>query len=145
MKFVTKEAVITAMESHFYDSLNTTEVNWAWKKHFANVLGTTLIVVLLTIMTLGIAGNTLVLYIICKHREMQTATNLYIANLAAADLIMLVVCIISVAVTSNMIVLNKITCKILEYITHVSTGSQSILMVYNFKRMLKACVFTISM
>ncbi|KAL7876368.1 hypothetical protein AOLI_G00113310 [Acnodon oligacanthus] len=45
------------------------------------------------IMLLGLIGNSLVIYVISKHRQMRTATNFYIANLAATDIIFLVCCV----------------------------------------------------
>uniref|UniRef100_W5M3S8 G-protein coupled receptor 54-like n=1 Tax=Lepisosteus oculatus TaxID=7918 RepID=W5M3S8_LEPOC len=45
------------------------------------------------IMLVGLVGNSLVIYIISKHRQMRTATNFYIANLATTDIIFLVCCV----------------------------------------------------
>uniref|UniRef100_A0AAY4A0S8 G-protein coupled receptors family 1 profile domain-containing protein n=1 Tax=Denticeps clupeoides TaxID=299321 RepID=A0AAY4A0S8_9TELE len=45
------------------------------------------------IMLVGLVGNSLVIYVISKHRQMRTATNFYIANLAATDIIFLVCCV----------------------------------------------------
>ncbi|CAL8312985.1 unnamed protein product [Gadus morhua 'NCC'] len=45
------------------------------------------------IMLVGLVGNSLVIYVISKHRQMRTATNFYIANLAATDITFLVCCV----------------------------------------------------
>ncbi|XP_061653556.1 KISS1 receptor a [Phyllopteryx taeniolatus] len=45
------------------------------------------------IMLVGLVGNSVVIYVISKHRQMRTATNFYIANLAATDIIFLVCCV----------------------------------------------------
>nr|AKI84606.1 kisspeptin 1 receptor [Tor putitora] len=46
------------------------------------------------IMLVGLIGNSLVIYVISKHRQMRTATNFYIeANLAATDIIFLLCCV----------------------------------------------------
>ncbi|XP_062259484.1 KISS1 receptor a [Platichthys flesus] len=45
------------------------------------------------IMLVGLVGNSLIIYVISKHRQMRTATNFYIANLAATDIIFLVCCV----------------------------------------------------
>uniref|UniRef100_A0A8I5NPP8 KiSS-1 receptor n=1 Tax=Papio anubis TaxID=9555 RepID=A0A8I5NPP8_PAPAN len=37
------------------------------------------------LMLLGLVGNSLVIYVICRHKPMRTVTNFYIANLAATD------------------------------------------------------------
>ncbi|XP_077470555.1 KISS1 receptor a [Stigmatopora argus] len=44
-------------------------------------------------MLVGLVGNSLVIYVISKHRQMRTATNFYIANLAATDMTFLVCCV----------------------------------------------------
>ncbi|KPP71806.1 G-protein coupled receptor 54-like [Scleropages formosus] len=45
------------------------------------------------IMLVGLVGNSLVIYVVSKHRQMRTATNFYIANLAATDILFLVCCV----------------------------------------------------
>uniref|UniRef100_A0A8C4SB24 KISS1 receptor a n=1 Tax=Erpetoichthys calabaricus TaxID=27687 RepID=A0A8C4SB24_ERPCA len=45
------------------------------------------------IMLVGLIGNSLVIYVISKHRQMRTATNFYIANLASTDIIFLLCCV----------------------------------------------------
>ncbi|XP_030049542.1 G-protein coupled receptor 54 isoform X1 [Microcaecilia unicolor] len=45
------------------------------------------------IMLMGLVGNSLVIYVISKHRQMRTVTNFYIANLATTDIIFLVCCV----------------------------------------------------
>ncbi|XP_039606540.1 G-protein coupled receptor 54-like [Polypterus senegalus] len=45
------------------------------------------------IMLIGLVGNSLVIYVITKHKQMRTVTNFYIANLATTDIIFLVCCV----------------------------------------------------
>uniref|UniRef100_H2ZVU1 G-protein coupled receptors family 1 profile domain-containing protein n=1 Tax=Latimeria chalumnae TaxID=7897 RepID=H2ZVU1_LATCH len=46
------------------------------------------------IMLVGLVGNSLVIYVISKHRRMRTVTNFYIvSNLATTDIIFLVCCV----------------------------------------------------
>ncbi|XP_075448920.1 G-protein coupled receptor 54-like [Ascaphus truei] len=45
------------------------------------------------IMLVGLIGNSLVIYVITKHRPMRTVTNFFIANLATTDIIFLVCCV----------------------------------------------------
>ena len=42
---------------------------------------------------LGIIGNSLVLFTICRHRRMRSPTNTFLVSLATADLVLVVVCI----------------------------------------------------
>ncbi|XP_030208260.1 somatostatin receptor type 5 [Gadus morhua] len=39
----------------------------------------------LTVMVVGLAGNTLAIYVVMRHAKMKTVTNIYILNLAVAD------------------------------------------------------------
>ncbi|XP_069613201.1 G-protein coupled receptor 54-like [Ranitomeya imitator] len=45
------------------------------------------------IMLVGLIGNSLVIYVITKHKQMRTVTNFYIANLATTDITFLVCCV----------------------------------------------------
>ncbi|KAM9329817.1 G-protein coupled receptor 54-like [Gastrophryne carolinensis] len=45
------------------------------------------------IMLVGLVGNSLVIYVITKHKQMKTVTNFYIANLATTDITFLVCCV----------------------------------------------------
>ncbi|XP_078506866.1 neuropeptide Y receptor type 2-like [Lissotriton helveticus] len=53
----------------------------------------TLIAAYCLIIMLGLIGNSLVIYIIVKHRSMRTVTNYFIANLAVADLMVDSLCL----------------------------------------------------
>lgn len=67
---------------------------------------------------IGIIGNTTVMYIIFKHRDMQTVTNYFLANLAATDVAMLTLC----AIPSAVAILTEIplsVCKGINYIMFV--------------------------
>jgi hypothetical protein len=44
------------------------------------------------ILLVGVTGNTLVLIIVAKYRDMRNATNLLLANLSVADLFLLLFC-----------------------------------------------------
>jgi len=48
------------------------------------------------IFVLGVAGNSLVVYIVAARRAMQSITNIFIANLAVSDVIM---CLLAVPFT----------------------------------------------
>ncbi|KAK3533175.1 hypothetical protein QTP70_012423 [Hemibagrus guttatus] len=74
------------------------------------------------IMVLGVFGNSLVLYIISKHRTMWTATNIYIANLAMTDITFLVCCVPFTAVLYPLPswIFGNFMCKFVSYIQQVS-------------------------
>ncbi|CAL1569467.1 unnamed protein product [Knipowitschia caucasica] len=45
------------------------------------------------VLLLGVCGNYLLIYVICRTRKMHTVTNLFILNLALSDLLMCVTCV----------------------------------------------------
>ncbi|XP_035687866.1 G-protein coupled receptor 54-like [Branchiostoma floridae] len=45
------------------------------------------------ICAIGIAGNALVIFVVCKYQQMKSVTNYYIVNLAIADIAFLVCCV----------------------------------------------------
>lgn len=48
------------------------------------------------IFLLGIGGNSLVVFIVCRNKAMQTITNIFITNLAVSDILM---CLLAVPFT----------------------------------------------
>ncbi|KAM6168039.1 kiSS-1 receptor [Erethizon dorsatum] len=75
-----------------------------------------------TLMLLGLAGNSLVIFVICRHKQMRTVSNFYIANLAATDVIFLVCCVPFTALLYLLPtwVLGDFMCKFVNYIQQVS-------------------------
>ncbi|XP_052021812.1 kiSS-1 receptor isoform X1 [Apodemus sylvaticus] len=74
------------------------------------------------LMLLGLVGNSLVIYVICRHKHMQTVTNFYIANLAATDVTFLLCCVPFTALLYPLPawVLGDFMCKFVNYIQQVS-------------------------
>ncbi|XP_076880198.1 G-protein coupled receptor 54-like [Brachyhypopomus gauderio] len=74
------------------------------------------------IMITGLTGNSLVLYVISKHKKMWTATNFYIANLAMTDVTFLICCVPFTAVLYPLPswVFGNFMCKFVSYIQQVS-------------------------
>uniref|UniRef100_A0A8B9GP20 G-protein coupled receptors family 1 profile domain-containing protein n=1 Tax=Astyanax mexicanus TaxID=7994 RepID=A0A8B9GP20_ASTMX len=73
------------------------------------------------IMVMGLAGNSLVLCVISKHKKMWTATNFYIANLAMTDITFLVCCVPFTAVLYPLPswIFGNFMCKFVSYIQQV--------------------------
>lgn len=44
-------------------------------------------------MVIGIAGNSLIIFTICRYRRMKSTTNVFLASLASADLLLIIICI----------------------------------------------------
>uniref|UniRef100_A0A2K6QWT1 KISS1 receptor n=1 Tax=Rhinopithecus roxellana TaxID=61622 RepID=A0A2K6QWT1_RHIRO len=74
------------------------------------------------LMLLGLVGNSLVIYVICRHKPMRTVTNFYIANLAATDVTFLLCCVPFTALLYPLPawVLGDFMCKFVNYIQQVS-------------------------
>ncbi|XP_063601966.1 QRFP-like peptide receptor [Penaeus indicus] len=51
-----------------------------------------LIVFTLTLL-LGILGNSLIIYTICRYNRMKSTTNVFLASLASADLLLILICV----------------------------------------------------
>nr|XP_056723712.1 kiSS-1 receptor [Euleptes europaea] len=74
------------------------------------------------LMVVGLAGNSLVIYVIGKNKQMRTVTNFYIANLAATDIIFLVCCVPFTAILYPLPgwIFGEFMCKFVNYIQQVS-------------------------
>nr|XP_034973059.1 kiSS-1 receptor [Zootoca vivipara] len=89
------------------------------------------------LMLVGLAGNSLVIYVIAKHKQMRTVTNFYIANLAVTDIIFLVCCVPFTAVLYPLPgwIFGEFMCKFVNYIQQfLATSSFAIstpVLVYN--------------
>ncbi|CAD6185119.1 unnamed protein product [Caenorhabditis auriculariae] len=53
-------------------------------------------VVYVTLFILGLGGNSMLIYVTCKHKTLQTVQNMFILNLAASDIMM---CLLSLPIT----------------------------------------------
>ncbi|XP_043576961.1 G-protein coupled receptor 54-like [Chiloscyllium plagiosum] len=74
------------------------------------------------LMVVGLAGNSLVIYVVTKHKQMRTVTNFYIANLATTDIIFLICCVPFTAVLYPLPswIFGEFMCKFVNYIQQVS-------------------------
>ncbi|KAL8177697.1 UNVERIFIED_CONTAM: G-protein coupled receptor 54 [Gekko kuhli] len=74
------------------------------------------------LMVVGLAGNSLVIFVISRHKQMRTVTNFYIANLAATDIIFLVCCVPFTAVLYPLPgwIFGEFMCKFVNYIQQVT-------------------------
>lgn len=78
-------------------------------------------IIMCTISVIGLIGNSSVLFIILKYKEMQNITNYFIANLAITDIAMLTICAIPTLLFSNAVIpLTPIICKTVQYMQFVS-------------------------
>ncbi|XP_063003402.1 kiSS-1 receptor [Elgaria multicarinata webbii] len=80
------------------------------------------------LMVVGLVGNSLVIYVITKHKQMRTVTNFYIANLASTDIIFLVCCVPFTAMLYPLPgwIFGEFMCKFVNYIQQVSVQATCI-------------------
>ncbi|XP_053329351.1 G-protein coupled receptor 54-like [Spea bombifrons] len=80
------------------------------------------------IMLVGLVGNSLVIYVINKHKQMKTVTNFYIANLATTDIIFLVCCVPFTATLYSLPswVFGDFMCRCVNYLQQVTAQATCI-------------------
>jgi len=90
---VNEMAEVTSQPVPVTDKLNVTSTDDVMSSTWLRVLFVTLYCV---VFALGVSGNSLVVYVICRNKSLQTTTNVFIANLAVSDIIM---CLLAVPFT----------------------------------------------
>ena len=81
------------------------------------VTGVVFPIIMVLISAIGITGNSLVLHIIFRHRDMRTVTNSFVASLALTDIAILVICVIPTATVyvTNTWELGDFLCRLASY------------------------------
>nr|XP_061804637.1 neuropeptide Y receptor type 4-2-like [Nerophis lumbriciformis] len=71
------------------------EIPWDFTEDCSLSLGSTtfLIVAYSAVLALGLVGNTCLVFVIARHKEMRNVTNILIANLSFSDILMCIVCL----------------------------------------------------
>ena len=75
---------------------NTTLILYANHMEHSKLAMIILIILYSLIFLIGISGNSLVVYVVCRNKTMQSVTNLFIMNQALSDIIM---CLLAVPFT----------------------------------------------
>lgn len=99
-------------------NMSTVSVNTSFYNSFSP-FNVTLVVLYSIIVVVGLAGNSLVIAIVCKTRSMFTPTNILLANVAAADIVSLLWCPIPLVIGLSGI---HVYGKTAEYICKFFTG-----------------------
>ncbi|XP_071541886.1 QRFP-like peptide receptor [Panulirus ornatus] len=71
----------------------------------------------------GVLGNALIIFTICRYRRLKTTTNVFLASLASADLLLILICIpVKIArLFSYTWTMGYTSCKLIYYMQTVST------------------------
>lgn len=88
--FLTSLPNISIPESLMYDGYgNDSDYNTTEKEDLRQDTTSSVLITLIYFMvcTVGLCGNTLVIYVILRYAKMKTVTNIYILNLAIADVL----------------------------------------------------------
>lgn len=92
-----------------------------------------------TIILFGVSGNSLVIYVVYKFRNLHTVTNFFIANLAVADLLVNALCLpfTLMATLSGEWKFGQVMCYLLPYAqglaVHVSTITLSVIALDRYR------------
>ncbi|XP_071541808.1 QRFP-like peptide receptor isoform X2 [Panulirus ornatus] len=70
----------------------------------------------------GVLGNALIIFTICRYRRLKTTTNVFLASLASADLLLILICIpVKLArLFSYTWTLGEVLCKMIYYLQALS-------------------------
>ncbi|KAM8865604.1 neuropeptide Y receptor Y8b [Synchiropus picturatus] len=101
--------------------------NQAWRNFqddcSLTLSGTTfLIVAYSAVLAVGLIGNSCLVFVILRHREMRNVTNVFIANLSASDILMCVMCLPVTIIYTLMDrwVLGEALCKLTPFVQCIS-------------------------
>ncbi|XP_069562789.1 neuropeptide Y receptor Y8b [Brachyistius frenatus] len=88
-----------------------------------SVSGTTfLIIAYSTVMAVGLIGNSCLVFVITRHKEMHNVTNIFIANLSFSDILMCIICLPVTIIYTLMDrwILGNTLCKLTPFIQCIS-------------------------
>ncbi|XP_017270018.1 neuropeptide Y receptor Y8b [Kryptolebias marmoratus] len=100
------------------------EIPWDFTQDCSlSVSGTTfLIIAYSTVMAVGLIGNSCLVFVITRHKEMQNVTNIFIVNLSCSDILMCIICLPVTIIYTLMDrwILGETLCKLTPFIQCIS-------------------------
>ncbi|XP_028313236.1 neuropeptide Y receptor Y8b [Gouania willdenowi] len=100
------------------------EIPWDFTEDCSLSISATtfLIIAYSTVMAVGLIGNSCLVYVITRNREMQNVTNIFIVNLSCSDILMCIICLPVTIIYTLMDrwVLGDILCKLTPFIQCIS-------------------------
>ncbi|XP_008415740.1 neuropeptide Y receptor Y8b isoform X2 [Poecilia reticulata] len=88
-----------------------------------SVSGTTFLIIAYSIvMAVGLIGNSCLVFVIMRHKEMQNVTNIFIVNLSCSDILMCIICLpVTIIYTlMDQWILGDTLCKLTPFIQCIS-------------------------
>lgn len=85
--------------------------------------GTTfLIIAYSTVLAVGLIGNSCLVFVITRHKEMRNVTNIFIVNLSCSDILMCIVCLPVTLIYTVMErwILGDVLCKLTPFVQCIS-------------------------
>ncbi|KAF7668325.1 hypothetical protein LDENG_00018490 [Lucifuga dentata] len=105
---------------------NYNQASWKeipWDPCPPSVSGTTFMIVAYSAVTaVGLIGNSCLVFVITRHKEMHNVTNIFIANLSCSDILMCIVCLPVTIIYTLMDhwILGETLCKFSPFIQCIS-------------------------
>ncbi|CAL8327850.1 unnamed protein product [Arctogadus glacialis] len=111
------------MESHPKANYSLIQLAWDQEECPSSKSGTTfLILVYSTMIAVGIVGNSCLVFVIARQKEMHNVTNIFIANLSCSDILMCIFCLPVTLIYTLMDrwILGEALCKLTPFVQCVS-------------------------
>ncbi|XP_059922085.1 neuropeptide Y receptor type 6-like [Gadus macrocephalus] len=111
------------MESHPKANYSLIQLAWDQEECPSSKSGTTfLILVYSTMIAVGIVGNSCLVFVIARQKEMHNVTNIFIANLSCSDILMCVFCLPVTLIYTLMDrwILGEALCKLTPFVQCLS-------------------------
>ncbi|XP_040052204.1 neuropeptide Y receptor Y8b [Gasterosteus aculeatus] len=100
------------------------EIPWDFTEDCSlSVSGSTfLIIAYSTVMAVGLIGNSCLVFVITRHKEMRNVTNVFIANLSCSDILVCMICLPVTIIYTLMDhwILGEVLCKLTPFVQCIS-------------------------
>uniref|UniRef100_A0A8C9ZHL7 Neuropeptide Y receptor Y8b n=1 Tax=Sander lucioperca TaxID=283035 RepID=A0A8C9ZHL7_SANLU len=119
-----RKAVMELQHNTNHNQALWKEIPWDFTDECSlSVSGNTfLIIAYSAVMAVGLIGNSCLVFVITRHKEMRNVTNIFIANLSCSDILMCIVCLPVTIIYTLMDhwILGEVLCKLTPFIECIS-------------------------
>lgn len=119
-----KTIVMELQHSTNHNQASWKEIPWNSTEDCSlSVSGTTLLIIAYsTVMAVGLIGNSCLVFVITRHKEMHNVTNIFIVNLSCSDILTCIICLPVTIIYTLMDhwILGETLCKLTPFIQCIS-------------------------